>query len=117
MHLVLRTIEPKQFTSAATEWGKETEAIALQEYEVNLKSLGHSDITVCRAGFVVCESHPFLGASPDGYVHDPSRKEQYGLFEIKCPYKYREFSVEDACKTVIFARILLLMTMVCNKST
>jgi len=100
--LVLRIIEPKQFTSAATEWGKETEAIALQEYEVNLKSLGHSDITVCRAGFVVCESHPFLGASPDGYVHDPSRKEQYGLVEIKCPYKYREVSVEDACKNSDF---------------
>ena len=38
-----------------------------------------------------------LGATPDAYIHDPRRQEQYGLIEIKCPYKYRNLTPEDAC--------------------
>ena len=68
--------------------------------------MGHSDITICRAGFVICEEHPFLGASPDAYVHDPSCTEQYGLVEIKCPYKYRYMSPEDACQQSDFCSVI-----------
>lgn len=100
--LVLRVIEPKRFTTPATEWGKENKPIALEKYKAYQKSLGHFDVTVCRAGFVVCETHPFLGASPDAYVHDPDRQTSYGLAEVKCSYKYRDVSVEEACKNPDF---------------
>ena len=95
--LVLRIIEPKQFSTTATEWGKRQESVALEQYERHQRSLGHLQITVCKAGFVICEEQPFLGATPDAYVHDPSISEPYGVIEIKCPYKYRDMSPEDAC--------------------
>ena len=100
--LVLRIIKQRQFTSTATDWGIRNELVALQEYESYQKSHRHSDITVCSAGFVICETHPFLGASPDAYVCDPSRQDQYGLVEIKCPFKYKEVSIKEACSKADF---------------
>ena len=47
--LVLCIIEPKQFISPATEYGKKYESTALEEYKVCRE---HRDITVCSAGFV-----------------------------------------------------------------
>lgn len=44
----------------------------------------------------MCEKYPFLGASPDSYVHDPSCANQFGVVEIKCLYKYREITPEIA---------------------
>lgn len=86
--LVLRIIQQNQFTSVSTEWGIKNEAVALKEYELYQKSHGHSDITICSAGFVIYESHPFLGASPDAYVCDNVRQDQFGLVEIKCLQRF-----------------------------
>lgn len=52
---------------------------------------------VCSAGYVIYKDIPYLGATPDAYVHDPHRKDQYGLIEIKCLYKYRNVTPEDTC--------------------
>ena len=49
-----------------------------------------------KAGFVISSEYPFNGTSPDGYVYDPVATEQYGLVEIKCPYKFRNQTPEDA---------------------
>ncbi len=92
--LVLRIIEPKQFVSPSTEYGKKMESTALEKYKAYKND---QTITVCSAGFVIYKDKPYLGATPDAYVHDPNRKEQYGLIEIKCPYKYRNVTPEDAC--------------------
>ena len=46
-------------------------------------------------GLVVNPSLPWLGASPDGIVHDPS-KSSVGLLEIKCPYTHCLLTVEEA---------------------
>ena len=100
--LVLRIIQQNQFTSVLTEWGIKNEPVALKEYELYQKSHGHSDITICSAGFVIYESHPFLGASPDAYVCDTARQDQFGLVEIKCPYKYRDLFIEEACTNTDF---------------
>ena len=86
---MLRIIEPKQFTSPSTEYGKRLESTALEKYTIEQ----HQDITVCSAGFVIYAEKPYLGATPDAYIHDPHRKEQYGLVEIKCPYKYRNVNI------------------------
>ena len=39
---------------------------------------------------------PWLGASPDGVVEDPSMK-RLGLLEIKCTFTHRFSTVEEAC--------------------
>ena len=59
---------------------------------------GHTDLVTCRAEFVECEEHPFIGASPDAYVFDPCSVNQFGLLEIKCPYKYRDLTPIEASK-------------------
>ena len=93
---------PRQISSPAIEWGKKNESTALNEYTKHYRLLGNTNVIVCRAGFVVCKEHPFLGASPDAYVHDPQSSDQYGLAEIKCPYKYRNISPVDAARASDF---------------
>ena len=61
-----------------------------------MKSHGH-DVVVCSSGFLISPSHPFLGASPDGAVYDPTSTSQpYCFLEIKCPYTVRDRTPEDA---------------------
>jgi len=52
-------------------------------------------LQVCCCGLVVNPSLPWLGASLDGLVHDPS-KPLFGLLEVKCPYTQRLSTVEKA---------------------
>ena len=91
--LVLRVIEHKQFTSPSTEYGKRLESTALEKYTEQQ----HQDITIFSAGFVIFADKPYFGATPDAYIHDPRRQEQCRLIEIKCPYKYRNLTLENAC--------------------
>ena len=79
--LVLCIIEPKQFISPNTEYGKRMESTALEKYKAYKNDQA---ITVCSTGFGIYKEKPYLGATPDAYVHDPNRKEQYGLIKIKC---------------------------------
>ena len=50
--LVLRIIEPKQFTTPATDWGKKQELVALEQYKVHqklkyIKSLWATQVLPC----------------------------------------------------------------------
>ena len=101
-HLVLRVIDPKPFNCAATEWGKTHEACALEQYRKYYHSRGNPDLVTSSAGFAISEDHPFLGASPDGYVYDPSALQSFGLVEVKCPYKYRGYAPIEACLNADF---------------
>ena len=96
--LVKTLLHPKQVSTPAMNWGKTNESTALSECTKYYRALGNTNIVVCKAGFVVCEEHPFLGASPDAYVHDPHAEDTYGLAEIKCPFKYRNICPNDAAK-------------------
>ena len=91
-------LHPKQVSTPAMNWGKTNESTALSEYTKYYHALGNTNIVVCKAGFVICEEHPFLGASPDAYVHDPHAEDTYGLAEIKCPFKYRNICLNEAAK-------------------
>ena len=70
--LVKQILDPRPFSTRATEWGKKHEPIALEQYIQYQISLGHAGLVTAKSGFVVCEGHPFLGASPDGLAFDPS---------------------------------------------
>ena len=96
--LVLRILQPKQFTSAATEWGLMHESVAIEEYTKYQNCYGHTGLTVTSCGFHVSKSHPFLGASPDGAVYDPSNTQQpFGFLEVKCPFTIRNIAPMEAC--------------------
>ena len=36
------------------------------------RASGHADLYACKSGFVISEDLPFVGASPDAAVYDPS---------------------------------------------
>ena len=84
---MLRIIQPKLFSTRAAAYGIEKEQTAISEYIAYQHSRGHPDIAVSPSGFLVSTMHPFLGASPDCAVFDPSNTLQpFGFLEVKCPY-------------------------------
>ena len=56
---------------------------------------------VCTCGLVVNPSLPWLGASPDGLVEDPSEKG-FRCLKVKCPFTHHFFTVEVACSNLSF---------------
>lgn len=65
-------VEPQQFESEATLFGKENEATAIALYEMT------RDVEVLPGGLFVHPRFPWLRASPDGRIGEP------GLLEVKC---------------------------------
>ena len=97
--LVLSILQPRKFSSLATTWGIENEPKAIQAYVEHKRSCGIDNIVVAPCGLFVSGPYPFLGATPDGAVHDPSATDQpYGFLEVKCPYSHRDHTPAEACK-------------------
>lgn len=65
--------------TAAMKRGLEMEADAIWEY-CQMKRVNHYP-----CGFVIHPDAPWLRASPDGLIFNPSEPFQLGLIEIKCP--------------------------------
>lgn len=59
-------------------------------------------MTVFDPELVVNLAYPYFGASPDGKVLDKSVSETFGLIEIKCPYKYRNATPDEASRNQDF---------------
>ena len=98
--LVLSILQPRSFSSVATDWGVDKEPVARQAYVSFQHEQGKNELTVGPSGFLICESHPFLGASPDGTLYDPSNLQQpFGFLELKCPYSQREHTPAEACSS------------------
>ena len=107
--LVANLLEQRQVTSPAIKWGIEHESEALKAYEEHQHKTGYTELTVCPVGFHVSISHPFLGASPDGGVYDPSNVgESYGFAEVKCQFKHRDSTPEQACSDPHFCCVLTM---------
>ena len=104
--LVLHIIKGSHFSSQSTEWGKQQESVAFKKYVEMQQESGHQGLFACSCGFMIDEAHPFLGASPDGVVHDPSSSSPFGLLEIKCPYASRNKQpLEAAYSSSFFCEI------------
>ena len=97
LHFVIYP-KPMLHLPKAIQWGKDNEHKACQEYEKYMQNEGHKDIQVSPAGFVVHATKGWLGASPDGWVVDPSYVPSNGMLEIKCPYTMAEKSPEEISK-------------------
>ena len=95
--LVLHILGRSTFSSPATEWGKANEKKALQLYQDKQHETGHKDLYACPSGFVISDKHPFLGASPDAAVYDPSMPDPFGLAEVKCPFSVCKLTPTEAC--------------------
>ncbi|KAJ3590685.1 hypothetical protein NHX12_008634 [Muraenolepis orangiensis] len=82
----------------AMTWGVDNEAPAVKLYEV-LKSqrLGR-EVFVQDSGLFIDHKRPWLGASPDGIVTDKLSGQQLLCLEVKCPFKHKDRTVEEACR-------------------
>ena len=98
--------KPPPDSVAALEWGRSHESNCTSPP----KHIGES-YQVTRSGIHISIEHPWLVASPDGHVVDPSEsvERQYGILEIKCPYSARRVTPEIArfCCTLVDGRTSL----------
>lgn len=102
-NLVLRIIQPRNFSSPATQYGIDNEQNAIHEYIAYRQSHGHPQLSVSPSRFLISSEHPFLGASPDGAVYDPANMQHpFGFLEIKCPYTARNVLPSQACSDSTF---------------
>ena len=82
----------------ATRYGMEMEAIAQHDYTTLQQQRGHDRLAVEKCGLFVSPENPWLAASPDGTVHDPSDASQpLGLVEFKNPPSARDKTLTEAC--------------------
>ena len=83
--------------TSATRWGLQQEEHSVGAYMSWLNDRGSPRPTVdINCGLSVCTAHPWLAATPDGWVTDPEVSPSNGLVEFKNPYSYRDLAVSDA---------------------
>ena len=58
---------------------------------------GHPGLTTQPAGLVISVDNPWLAASPDNIVEDPSEQPTAGLAEYKKPFSARDLTISEAC--------------------
>ena len=79
----VRIIQFKSFSTAARRYGIANEQVALKEYLAYQRDHGRPELAVSASGFLINPAYPFLGASPDGAVYDPSSAQQtFGFVEV-----------------------------------
>lgn len=84
--------ETCKFTSAATEYGKRNESVALTKYKDQMMSV-HENFVLHQSGLILNNNFPGFSASPDGIsVCDCHGKI---VLEIKCPFSGKNGSIES----------------------
>ena len=86
----------------ATRYGKEMEEKSRQEYESHQLVNGHHGLKTQPAGLVISVETPWLAASPDNRVLDPSVHPTTGLVEYKNPFSARDMNLLEACNKATF---------------
>ena len=79
-------------TIPSLKWGRIHENDVFTEY---LEQFVGESNTMRKSGFYIGEPS-FLGASPDSIIETDDGK-CHKIIEIKCPYSFRDSSVEEAC--------------------
>ena len=96
----------------ATRWGQENSASIYGTWLHNRDSPTSTVNTKC--GLVVCTAHPWLAATPDGWVSDPTTSPSQGLVKFKNPYRYNNLDAvlnkKCECLTIIKDNIELKRT-------
>ena len=84
----------------ATVYGAE---VTRQEYGIHQQQTGHPHLTVDKCGLCISVNTPWLAATPDGMVCDPSNPTQpLGLLEINNPFSARQLTLAEACNSRTF---------------
>ena len=82
--------------SSATRWDLQQKQHSVSVCVSWLHDRGSLSPTVTiNCGLIVCTDHPWLAATPDGWVSEPEALPSDGLVEFKNPYSYKELAVRD----------------------
>ena len=82
----------------ATQYGTYMEPVAREQYVTYQQQNGHPGLTTIKTGLVVSLQTPWLAATPDDQVYDPTALPPQGLAEYKNPYAARLMTVSEACE-------------------
>ena len=96
--LVKELLYSKFEGSTATRWG------LLQEDSTNAHYLEEKHYTspelfTSPSGLIISPDNPWLAASPDELVYDPTETSPYGIAEFKNPYSVRNLTLREAATT------------------
>ena len=69
-----------------------------ERYTHSQQQSGHQEIKTVKTGLVVSMDIPWLAASPDDKVYDPTATPQWGLAEYKNPYTANKLTFPEACQ-------------------
>lgn len=83
--------------SKATRYGISMEETTRQQYVTYLQKKGSAGFTTQDAGLVISVDTPWIAASPDGRVMDPTAAQSQGIVEYKNPYSVRDLTISEAC--------------------
>ena len=86
----------------ATRYGQEMEEQTRKDYEVHQQQNGHEGLKTRQVGLVISLEDPWLAASPDSRVDDPSETPTSGLAEYKNPFVARDMTLSEACTKPTF---------------
>ncbi|XP_014894586.1 uncharacterized protein LOC106951506 [Poecilia latipinna] len=97
-YLAAITGEGPKVRTRAMSWGIEKEAEVVCRYQTLKSAALGQPVRVLECGLFIDSQRPWLAASPDGIVVDARSGRRLLCLEVKCPYKHRHRSVEDACR-------------------
>ena len=86
----------------ATRYGQEMEEQTRKDYEVHQQQNGHGGLKTQPVGLVINSDNPWLAATPDNRVYDPSETPTAGLAEYKNPFASRDITLSEACTKSTF---------------
>jgi len=84
--------------STATRWGLLQEESTNTQY-LKEKQYTSPDLSTSQSGLIISPDNPWLAASPDGLVYDPTETSPYGIVEYKNPYSVRNKTLHEAATT------------------
>ena len=82
--------------SEATRYGSLREEAARQQYVSCQQQNGHCNLKMVTTGLVISLDNPWLAASTNDKVHDPSATPPYGLAEYKNPHSAKQLTIPEA---------------------
>ena len=76
-----------------------SEETSRKEYTTYMHQHGHTGLTVSTSRLNISDESPWLAASPDGLVLDPSYTPVEGLIELKNPSSVQNMTISKACES------------------
>jgi len=85
--------------NCATKYGLTNENETRKAYVENMQAT-HPGLVTHHVGLVISTTHPWIAASPDDLVTDPSAPNPYGVAEYKTPLSAKGLTIAAACDSL-----------------